>query len=55
MNLTDIEDASTGCSEPGLNISFLVFNPPIAVATLSKTWVCGRLLTGIAGSKLDEV
>jgi hypothetical protein len=52
MRLRDIDRAFTGCSEIGRNISCLVFNPPIPVATLSKMWVCGRLLTGIVGSKL---
>jgi hypothetical protein len=36
-------------------VEFLVFNPPIAVATQSKMWVCGRLLTGFAGSKLGGI
>jgi hypothetical protein len=42
MSLTELDGAFAGCSETGLNISFLVFNSPIAVATRSKMWVCGR-------------
>jgi hypothetical protein len=53
MRLIEFEDAFTGCSETGRNISFLVFNPPILVATRSKMWVCGRVITGIVDSKLD--
>ena len=52
MSLTDVDGAFAGCSATGLNISCLVFNPPIPVATRSKMWVCGRLITWIAGSKL---
>jgi hypothetical protein len=52
MRLTDIGGAFTACSETGRNISFLLFIPPIPMATRSKMLVCDLLLTGIAVSKL---
>jgi len=54
-SVTDIEGAFTGCRATGRNISFLVFNPPIPVTVRSKMWVCCRLLTVIADSKLGGV
>jgi hypothetical protein len=51
-NQSNIDSAITGCRETGRNISFLLFIPPIPVATRSKMWVCNLLLAGIMGSKL---
>jgi hypothetical protein len=34
-------------------IDIIVLKKPIRVAARSKTWVCGRSLTGIAGSNPD--
>ena len=52
QNDSYVDGAFTGCSTTGRNIYFLIFNPPNPVATWSKIWACGGLLTGIAGSKL---
>jgi hypothetical protein len=51
-NQSNIDGAFTGSSATGRNISFPVFISPIPVATRSKVWVWGCLLTGIVGSKL---
>jgi hypothetical protein len=51
-NESYIDGAFTDHSENGRNISFLIFKPPIPVATRSKMWVCDRLLPGIAVSTL---
>ena len=55
MSLTELDGAFIGCSETGRNISFLVYNPPIPLATFSKIWFCGRLVTGIAVSNLGSM